>query len=161
MQIKKVLKKAPVILLNIAYSLLMLWILFFHAIELFWYNQTGGRAGSYAVYRFYHIPSAPSCREGLYHYSAFFIMLAVIVGLIITGLVVKKLRVLRYVSGIVLFVFMLIPVIIRPIIYCTDNVHRPLGIPADGTIIAILLLAISVTLAVMQLIKNKHDPIKT
>jgi|GEM_PF-2738311 hypothetical protein len=158
---KQLIKKGTLILLNAAYGVTMLWILFFHAIELFWYNQTGGRAGSYAVYRFYHIPSAPSCREGLYHYSAFFIMLALIAGMIITGLVVRKLRALVYLPGVALFIFMLIPVIIRPIIYCTDHVHRPLGIPVDGVVIAILLLVSSTTLFVMQLFKNKHDPIKT
>jgi hypothetical protein len=134
----------------------MFGVLLLNVREFVWPNWDG--------YRFYIPPF--ECIQGLYPHSAFYTVLAVIVGMIIAGFVVKKLRILLYLSGIALSVYTLIPAIIRPTSFCAYPTHLHLfngatEISVVAFVIMVLLLVISIALTVMQLFKNKHDLTKT
>jgi len=147
--------------LNVACGLLLGWTLFFHSVGIFWPNWHG--------YCFYY--TSFNCLQGVYHYSAFYIMIAVTAGVIITVFLAKKFRILLSFLGIALSSYTLIPVIIRPRVYCSDSYNHAypfvslfggkVGISEISIILVVLLFVISTTLTVMQLFKNKHDPIKT
>ena len=149
----KTIKRVSTIL-NITFGLLMFGVLLLNAREFVWPNHV--------PYRFYYTPLLSSCTEGLYHYNAFYIMLAVLFGMVITGLAVKKLRVLLYLSGIALSVYTLIPAIVRPTIRCMGThmhlFNNTMEISVVAIVIMVLLLVTSTALAIMQLFKANKTP---